>query len=245
MWPLLLLSCITARYVDPGEQEEECVAEDWYRDSDGDGHGDPAFTTQDCVPPDGWVGRDDDCDDGNPYYFEDCPGDDCTLLGEFEQVPEADSGLADTAQETSTRLYYACTESVGWQSARQKCQSAFVDLAAAGGDGEFEALTGAAHRMGLGTEEGWWVGLYQENTAPSVDFGWFWVQGEGWPPSGTLEEGGIWQPEQPDNGGESENTAGAAEEDVAALTFASEEWGIVDHHTSLELPYICEASLQR
>ena len=33
MWPFFLLSCITARYVDPGEQEEDCVAEEWYREN--------------------------------------------------------------------------------------------------------------------------------------------------------------------------------------------------------------------
>jgi hypothetical protein len=55
----------------------------WYRDSDGDGHGDPLDTQTTCAPDDGWVDVGDDCDDDDaaihPEAAETCNGidDDC------------------------------------------------------------------------------------------------------------------------------------------------------------------------
>lgn len=63
----------------------------WYRDLDGDGHGDPFETLDTCVQPDGYVDEGSDCDDGddqiNPNaedtpldgIDQDCDGsDDCS-----------------------------------------------------------------------------------------------------------------------------------------------------------------------
>src|SRR5207237_529058 len=57
----------------------------WWADADGDGHGDPytGITTGDCVPPSGYVGIADDCDDTDslvsPDTLEGCNNidDDC------------------------------------------------------------------------------------------------------------------------------------------------------------------------
>ena len=50
----------------------------WYRDSDGDGYGDPGTTTQAAQQPPGFVANDDDCDDGcatcHPGAQEVCDG---------------------------------------------------------------------------------------------------------------------------------------------------------------------------
>jgi hypothetical protein len=37
----------------------------WYADADGDGHGDHDVTTEACAAPAGFVGSDDDCEDGD------------------------------------------------------------------------------------------------------------------------------------------------------------------------------------
>lgn len=44
---------------------DEGVLLTWYIDADGDGHGDPSFTTEACDAPPGYVVLDDDCDDTN------------------------------------------------------------------------------------------------------------------------------------------------------------------------------------
>lgn len=53
-------------YCTPG-----CLDVTWYRDADGDGHGDPGISTVDssCEPPQGYAGLGDDCDDGNRARF--------------------------------------------------------------------------------------------------------------------------------------------------------------------------------
>ena len=239
MWvAAALLGCLTPKYVETTEKEEPCEESTWYRDDDGDGYGDSAFATEACEEPAGWVALGDDCDDDDEQYFEQCPGEDCAFLEEF--VPSNSEDTADDDDEL-TRSYYACTEPMGWQDARQRCFNAFSgDLLNMGVEGEFEVVIDAAHRMGLGEQEGWWVGLKQESTAPSIDFGWFWVGTEGWPPNGDLNNGGIWLPGDPDNAGIEENQGGASDEDVAALAFREERWGVVDLHAEQELPYLCE-----
>jgi len=81
--------------VHPGAQEEcnqvdddcdgqvdEGLAQTWHADQDGDGHGDPDNTAEDCAQPDGHVApaQADDCDDGDSTVFpgaeEICDGQD-------------------------------------------------------------------------------------------------------------------------------------------------------------------------
>jgi hypothetical protein len=42
-----------------------CVVVPWYRDVDGDGHGNPGVTTSACVAPVGYVAAGDDCNDAD------------------------------------------------------------------------------------------------------------------------------------------------------------------------------------
>lgn len=44
-------------------------AREWYRDADEDGFGDAANIEADCSAPAGYVGNDEDCDDGNPRVY--------------------------------------------------------------------------------------------------------------------------------------------------------------------------------
>ncbi|MBN2798728.1 MAG: VCBS repeat-containing protein [Deltaproteobacteria bacterium] len=45
----------------------------WYRDADGDGFGDWAWSVQVCAPPDGFVVRGGDCDDADPALHPEAP----------------------------------------------------------------------------------------------------------------------------------------------------------------------------
>jgi len=75
----------------------------FYRDADGDGYGDPANSTQDCQPSNGYVDDKSDCDDNdparNPGASEVCNGfdDNCDGLTDVE-----DPGLTDAPPPTIT-----------------------------------------------------------------------------------------------------------------------------------------------
>lgn len=66
-----------------GAVDEGHTVRPWYADADGDGWGDGAAVRETCAPPDGWIPRDGDCDDGTPAVHpgadEVCNGvdDDC------------------------------------------------------------------------------------------------------------------------------------------------------------------------
>lgn len=46
----------------------------WYRDADGDGHGDTREVWVTCEADPGWVEVGGDCDDADPTRAEDCSG---------------------------------------------------------------------------------------------------------------------------------------------------------------------------
>ena len=243
--PITLAACRT----DGGGIEldtGECVEMTFYQDSDNDGHGDPDYSTVDCEAPAGWVEVGDDCDDTDKNEWDSCPGDDCSILeliiiddGEPTDTGMSDSG--DTEPIPLTHTYYYCSIPLGWQQARQICESALGgDLAAAGQPGEFSALQDSIVAADIPTSQSLWLGLYQQSTAPSVDFGWFWVQDEGYPESDSLAEGGAWHPNEPDNGGFEENLGEEYEEDVAAFSFKGGQWGAVDLDSTIQQPYLCE-----
>ncbi len=48
-----------------GSVDEEAYTGFWYADADGDGYGDPATTSNECLAPSGYVANADDCDDGD------------------------------------------------------------------------------------------------------------------------------------------------------------------------------------
>ncbi len=85
-------------------QTDEGVTNTYYADTDGDGFGDPAVTTQACSPPMGYVANNTDCDDEdaevNPGATEVCNGidDDCDT--------QTDEGVTNT--------YYADTDGDGF-----------------------------------------------------------------------------------------------------------------------------------
>ncbi len=53
------------------DEDSEYDGTVWYRDSDGDGYGDPTYTHTSCEMPDGYSSNDDDCDDTLSVVFPD------------------------------------------------------------------------------------------------------------------------------------------------------------------------------
>ncbi len=78
-------------------ETDEAGAEDirtFYRDADGDGHGDPAGAVEDCAPPDGYVADGTDCNDAHaevhPGAAETCNGLDDDCDGETDEADAED-----------------------------------------------------------------------------------------------------------------------------------------------------------
>ncbi|MCB9780516.1 MAG: putative metal-binding motif-containing protein [Alphaproteobacteria bacterium] len=78
-------------------------AANWYRDADGDGHGDPAVSEQACDAPDGYVLSRLDCDDDDPDVHPSaveiaCDGidNDC----DPDTAPAGGARIGDTAYDT-------------------------------------------------------------------------------------------------------------------------------------------------
>ncbi len=89
--------------------ESATDARTWYADNDGDGYGDPDMSSTSCDQPTGWVGNDNDCDDGDatvhPGAEEYCDDvdDDC------------DGGVDEAAVDQGT--WYADSDGDGYGDA--------------------------------------------------------------------------------------------------------------------------------
>jgi len=219
---------------DPVTHDSDCEEVTLYYDGDGDGHGDPAVTTTDCEGLPGWSTVGDDCDDADSSIWEDCPTHACALLGEASHPDGGDTGGVEVAS-----AYWACEEAIGWQEARQYCYDHLeADLAALNLPGEVATLQALSAK--LRADLIYWIGLSQPDTAPSVDFGWGWVNAQGYPEDTPAAEGGIWHENEPNNGGYDENAGGHLEEDVAVWVSLLEVWAVMDTRVDQDAWFLCE-----
>ena len=80
-------------------ETDEGVTTTYYRDADGDGHGDPAQGQSWCEPAEGYVEAGDDCDDADGSVFpgaeEVCDGTDQDCDGETDEGTATLTGYAD------------------------------------------------------------------------------------------------------------------------------------------------------
>jgi N-acetylneuraminic acid mutarotase len=88
-----------------------CEQSTWYRDSDGDGFGNPADSVSACTAPDGYVADGTDCDDSSPSIHpgaaEACNGldDDCDGSADEDVLPVVTIEAVDSiASEPGTDL---------------------------------------------------------------------------------------------------------------------------------------------
>ena len=93
LWPSGTVDTIDDPPINVTVHVSEGCATTFYADTDGDGYGDPDAGVQGCIPPEGHVENDGDCDDGNeainPDADEVCDGEDNNCDG------DADEGLED------------------------------------------------------------------------------------------------------------------------------------------------------
>ncbi|MFH1463952.1 MAG: MopE-related protein [Pseudomonadota bacterium] len=116
-----------------GETDEDGETT-WYRDADGDGHGDPEDSQLACTPGAGWVVVGDDCDDGradvHPGAEEVCDGADQDCDGETDEgvlstwYADADAdGFGDPAVTAA-----ACEPPSGYGADATDCDDGRADV---------------------------------------------------------------------------------------------------------------------
>ncbi len=100
----------------------------YFRDADGDGHGDPASTIQGCAAPSGYVASSDDCDDGkahaHPGAEEVCDGVDNDCNGKVDELPkvaEHTLAFADVPPCTTSDMASCKRGAFEWCRARSAC----------------------------------------------------------------------------------------------------------------------------
>jgi len=98
---------------------EDCTAETWYADADGDGFGDPAAPTEACEPPEGHVDNAEDCDgadndcDGEIDFGRRVPDDHATIQAAIDAL-DADDPICIQAGTHAETLDLGGTDHVLW-----------------------------------------------------------------------------------------------------------------------------------
>jgi hypothetical protein len=136
----------------------------YYRDVDGDGHGNPAVTLAACMPAAGYVASNDDCNDARadiyPGHAEVCDGADnnCnTAIDEGVQTTyyrDADGDGHGSASVTTA----ACSQTAGYVTSSDDCNDARADVY----PGHAEACDGIDNNCNTTIDEGVQTTYYRD-----------------------------------------------------------------------------------
>jgi hypothetical protein len=83
----------------------------WYQDADGDGYGNPAVTTVNCVKPNGYVANNTDCNDANAAAYPNAPCNDnnvCTINDKLDSNCNCSGTYADDDGDTVCNANDVC-----------------------------------------------------------------------------------------------------------------------------------------
>ena len=142
----------------------------FYRDADGDAHGDRTMSMLACSQPDGYVLDDTDCDDSTPARHpglaETCDGRDNDCGGDIDEgsVCGCPAVLAPDG-----RPYLFCTSAQAWAGAQSFCDSTSYRLVVVETATERGWISTTARGV---TGGGFWIGLSQDTGGS-----WVWVDG--------------------------------------------------------------------
>jgi hypothetical protein len=137
-WCLSLIAVVACARGGPGAPDAQpdapdCAKQTYYRDADGDGHGDPAMSVTACEPPAGTVTSKDDCDDANaqrhPGLDEICDGfdNDCAPAT-TELCPTGCTVVRRQPPNDLIHAYLVCVTTATWANARTTCAGATYKL---------------------------------------------------------------------------------------------------------------------
>ena len=117
---------------------DEGVGHTWYADSDGDGYGDAATTSQECTAPPGYSANGDDCDDTDPS----------ARPGGVEVCDAADNdcdGMVDGSDALDAQDWYADTDNDGFGDASNSAAACTAPSGHGSDDSDCDDANGAVH----------------------------------------------------------------------------------------------------
>jgi len=121
--------------VDAGQDATPCAIQTYYKDADGDGHGNPVMAVQACTAPAGTVASNDDCDDNHPQRFPgnaelcDVIDNDCNAVTmEMASCPTGCTPIRRPAPDDVAHSYLFCTATATWASAAATCGNAMYKM---------------------------------------------------------------------------------------------------------------------
>jgi hypothetical protein len=117
----------------PIDAPVECTQQTFYRDGDGDGHGDRTKPVMGCSQPAESAPNNDDCDDASNQRFpgnpEVCDGldNDCSAITN-DSCPVGCNAVRRPPPDNLTHVYLVCGQPQSWPTAQASCASAGFKL---------------------------------------------------------------------------------------------------------------------
>ncbi|MBX3156672.1 MAG: hypothetical protein KF773_11770 [Deltaproteobacteria bacterium] len=204
---LALAACASGRDTpqqDAAAADAPCEMKTFYRDGDGDLHGDPAMPVEACEQPPGTSPDGDDCDDRDanraPGLAEICDGLDNDCNPATAEVCPAGCVPVRRPPPDDVHVYLMCANPQSWNNAQAVCVSAAAALVEIDDAGENAFVRATANQL-LGA-----VAIHIGGSDIAVEGMWVWQSGtQFWQggPNGTAPLGRYanWGSGEPNNDG--------------------------------------------